>query len=139
MDPIQEDFDPAVDSKDNGGYDDGMNEDVEDSLEMDPLNLKENLGARPSNTSKNLDNSVVGLKLQLKMLKFMDFVNQKLKIGKEKTAWQDKMSSSLWCKVLGLLLNKEIGQGKNAKYLLLSYQGKNVKECFIEIDKYYDV
>lgn len=86
MDPIQEDFDPAVDSKDNGGYDDGMNEDVEDSLEMDPLNLKENLGARPSNTSKNLDNSVVGLKLQLKMLKFMDFVNQKLKIGKEKTA-----------------------------------------------------
>lgn len=51
---------------------------IKKSFERDPTNLKENLGAKLLNAPKNLENFDVGMQFQLKMLEFMDFLNQKL-------------------------------------------------------------
>ena len=59
---MQEDFDPAINSNDNSGNDVGMGEEFEVSLETDPPNLEENLGARLPNAAENLESGDVGLK-----------------------------------------------------------------------------
>ena len=59
----------------------GFGEEMEDSIEMAPANLEENLGARWPNALKILENDNVGFNFQLKMLEFMDFMNQELKCG----------------------------------------------------------
>ena len=90
-DHVQEDVDPAVDSSDNGGDDGATGEKVEKSLERGLENLQENSGARLPNAPESLEGGDVGLKFQLKMLEFMDSVNQELKRGKDERARQDKM------------------------------------------------
>ena len=56
---------------------------MEDSLEKAPANLENKLGTRLPNARESLEIGNVGLKFQLKMLLFMDFVNQELKHGME--------------------------------------------------------
>ena len=67
-----------------------MGEEVEKFLERDPANLEEILEDRLPNLPENLEGGNVGLEFQLKMVEFMDFVNQELKSGKEKRARKDK-------------------------------------------------
>ena len=69
---VPEDFDPAIESNDNGWDDGEFSEEMEDSLERVPANLKENTGVRLPNAPKRLESSDVRLKFQLKMLVFMD-------------------------------------------------------------------
>jgi hypothetical protein len=64
---------------------------VEESLEKGPKNLENNLGTRLPNASESLEGDDVELKFQLKMLEFIDFVNQELKHDKDKRARQYKM------------------------------------------------
>ena len=139
-DHVQEDFDPAIDSNDNGGDDGAMGEEVEESLERDPANLKENLEARLPNAPESLEGGDVGLKFQLKMLEFMDSVNQELKRGKEERARQDKM--------IELLMMQGARPSSSTKKLAkvnmpstFSGLGKarKVKEFLLEMDNYYDV
>ena len=59
----------------NGQNDGRFCEKMEESPEVTFVNLKENLWARLSNASKNLENGDVGLKFRLKMLEFMDTMN----------------------------------------------------------------
>ena len=54
--------------------DGGIGDEVEDSLQRDASNNKENLGSRLSNPPANFESGDVGLSFQLKMLKFMDSV-----------------------------------------------------------------
>jgi hypothetical protein len=49
------------------------------------------LKARLPNAPGNLEGGDVGLKFQLKMIEFMDSMNQVLKRGKNERAHQDKM------------------------------------------------
>jgi hypothetical protein len=90
-DHVEEDVDPAIESIDNGGDDGATGEEVEESLKRGPENLEENSGARLPNAPESLEGGDVGLKFQLKMLEFMDSVNQELKRGKDERARQDKM------------------------------------------------
>jgi hypothetical protein len=60
-------------------------------IERTPANLKENLGARLPNAPMSLKNHDVGLTFQLKMLEFMDFLNEELQVGKKMRARQDNM------------------------------------------------
>jgi len=62
---------------------------------MDSANLKESLGARLSNAPMNLESCDVGLTFQLKMLEFMDSMNQELQVGKKMRARQDNMVKPL--------------------------------------------
>jgi hypothetical protein len=64
---------------------------VEESLERGSENLEENSRARLPNVPESLEGGDVGLKFQLKMLEFMNSVNQELKRGKDERARQDKM------------------------------------------------
>lgn len=59
---------------------------MEESFEMAPTNLKENSKATIPNAPERLENYDVELKFQLKILEFMDFMNQELKCGKEEKA-----------------------------------------------------
>ena len=90
-DHVQEDFNSAIDSNKNDENDGAMGEEVEESLERDPGYVKENSETRLPNAPESLEGGDVGLKCQLKMLEFMDFVNEELKRGKEERARQDKM------------------------------------------------
>jgi hypothetical protein len=60
-------------------------------IEKTPANLKETLGARLPNAPMSLETCDVGLTFQLKMLEFVDSMNQELLVGKEvradKTKW----------------------------------------------------
>ena len=58
-------------------------EDVEKSYDRYPTNLEENSKARLPNARLEGD---VGLKFQLKIIEFMDFVNQELKCDKDERA-----------------------------------------------------
>ena len=88
-----------------------MGEEVEKSHEKVPVNLEENSKARLPNAPENLEGGDVGLKFQLKMLEFMDSMNQELKREKDKRAQKSKLSSSSRCKVLHLLLQQKVGKG----------------------------
>src|ERR1700738_1744885 len=139
-DHAQEDVDPTIDSNENGGDDGAMGEEVEESRERDPVNLEENSEARIPNAPENLEGGDVGLKFQLKMLEFMDSVNQELKRGKEERARQDKM--------IELLMMQGTRPSSSTKKLAkvnmpstFSGLGKarKVKEFLLEMDNYYDV
>jgi hypothetical protein len=66
-----------------------------ESTEWTPANLKESLGARLSNAPMSLESCDVGLTFQLKMLEFMDSMNQELQVGKKMRARQDNMVKPL--------------------------------------------
>jgi hypothetical protein len=139
-DHVEEDIDPAIESINNGGDDGATGEEVEESLERGPKNLEENSGARLPNTPESLEGGDVGLKFQLKMLEFMDSVNQELKRGKDERAHQDKM--------IELLMTQGTRPSSSTKKLAkvnmpstFSGLGKarKVKEFLLEIDNYYNV
>jgi hypothetical protein len=62
-------------------------------IERTPANLKESLGARLPNAPMSLESGDVGLTFQLKMLKFVDSINQELQVGKEVRADKSKWLS----------------------------------------------
>jgi hypothetical protein len=72
------DFDRTIVSNDNGWEYGGFGKEMGESIERTPANLKENLGARFPNALMSLESCDVGFKFQLKMLKFMDSMNQEL-------------------------------------------------------------
>ena len=57
-----------------------------ESLYRVTLKDEEHLGTSLLNPLENLESSDVGLNFQLKMLEFMDSMNQEIKLGKEKRA-----------------------------------------------------
>jgi hypothetical protein len=62
-------------------------------IEKTPANLKETLGARLPNAHMSLETCDVGLTFQLKMLEFVDSMNQELLVGKEVRADKSKWLS----------------------------------------------
>jgi hypothetical protein len=52
-----------------------------ESIERTLANLKESLGARLPNAPMSLESGDVGLTFQLKVLEFMDSMNQELQVG----------------------------------------------------------
>jgi hypothetical protein len=85
------DFDRNIVYNDNGWKYGGVGKEMGEFIERTPANLKENLGARLPNAPMTLESCDVGLTFQLKMLEFMDSMNQELQVGKEmradKTKW----------------------------------------------------
>jgi hypothetical protein len=63
-------------------------------IERTLANLKESLGARLPNSPMSLESCDVGLTFQLKMLEFMDSMNQEFLVGKEVRADRIKCWSS---------------------------------------------
>jgi len=59
-------------------------------IEKTPANLKETLGARLPNAPMSLETCDGRLTFHLKMLEFMDSMNQELLVGKEMRAYNTK-------------------------------------------------
>lgn len=76
---VQENFDPAIDSNDNGWDDGGLGEEIKEFHENNSANFEEFLGPETWKMMMLHSNSN-------SMLDFMDPVNQQLKCGKEKKA-----------------------------------------------------
>jgi hypothetical protein len=72
------DFDRTIVSNDNGWEYGRFGKNMGESIERALANLKESLGARLPNAPMNLESGDVGLTFQLKMLEFMDNMNQEL-------------------------------------------------------------
>jgi hypothetical protein len=72
------DCDHTIVSNDNGWEYGGFGKRMEESIERTPANLNENLGARSPNAPMSLESCDVGFTFQLKMLEFMDSMNQEL-------------------------------------------------------------
>jgi hypothetical protein len=64
-----------------------------ESIERTLANLKESVGARLPNAPMSLESGDVGLTFQLKMLEFMDSMNQELQVGKEVRVHKSKWLS----------------------------------------------
>jgi hypothetical protein len=73
------------------------------------------------------------------MLEFMNSMNQDHKFGKDNKVRQDKWSSSLPRKVLGLLVQHQIDRSIYAKYFIEFGKGKKVKEIVLGMNNHYDV
>jgi hypothetical protein len=84
------DFDRNIVYNDNGWKYGGFGKDMGQSIERILANLKESLGVRLPNAPMNLESCDVGFKFQLKILEFMDFMNQELQVGKEMRADKSK-------------------------------------------------
>ena len=59
-------------------------------IEKTPANLKESLGARLPNPPMSLETCDVGITFQLKILEFMDSMNQGFQVSKEVRADKTK-------------------------------------------------
>jgi hypothetical protein len=85
------DFDRHINYNDNSWEYGGFGKNMGESIERTLANLKESLGARLTNAPMTLESCDVGLTFQLKMLEFVDSMNQELLVGKElradKTKW----------------------------------------------------
>ena len=139
-DHAQEDVGPIIDSNENGGDDGAMGEEVEESCERDPVNLKENLETRISNALENLEGGDFGLKFQLKMLELMDSVNQELKRGKDERARQKKMIEFLMMQgTRPSFSTKKLAKVNMQSTFLGLGKVRKVKEFLLEMDNYYDV
>ena len=64
---------------------------MDEPFERAHANFEESLGFRLPNAPKSFENGDVGLKSQLGVHKFMNFLNQNLKTGKDKKAQDEKM------------------------------------------------
>jgi hypothetical protein len=71
------DIDRNIVSNDNGCKYGGFGKEMGESIERTLANLKENLGVRLPNAPMSLESCDVGFKFQLKILEFMDSMNQK--------------------------------------------------------------
>jgi hypothetical protein len=87
------DFDRNIVYSDNGWEYGGFGKEMWESIERTLANLKESLGARLPNAPMSLESGDVGLTFQLKMLEFMDSMNQELQVGKEVRADKSKWLS----------------------------------------------
>jgi hypothetical protein len=87
------DFDRTIVFSDNGWEYGGFGIDMGESIEKTLANLKESLGARLPNAPMSLESGDVGLTFQLKMLEFVDFMNQELQVSKEVRADKSKWLS----------------------------------------------
>jgi hypothetical protein len=65
----------TIDANYNGKDDARFGNEMEESIEMIPTNLKENLEARLPNAPKSLESGDVGMTFRLKNLEFMDSMN----------------------------------------------------------------
>jgi hypothetical protein len=92
-DHVKMDFDRNIVSNDNGWEYGGFGKEMGESIERTLANLKESLGARLPNAPMSLESGDVGLTFQLKMLEFMDSMNQELQVGKEVRADKSKWLS----------------------------------------------
>lgn len=130
-------FDPVIDSNDNDGE---MRRKVEDSLERDPANPEENFGTRLPNTPENFESGNVGLKFQLKILEYVDFVNQEFKHGKEKKAPQDKMIKLIMMQGARVSSSTKMLAKVNMPSIFFGF-GKAIKmkDFLLKNDNYYDV
>ena len=77
------DFDRTIAFNENGWEYGGFGKEIGKSIENTPANLEESLGARLPNAPKSLESCEVRLAFQLKILEFMDSMNQELQVGKE--------------------------------------------------------
>ncbi len=84
------DFDRNIVSNDNGWEYGGFGKEMGESIERTLANLKKNLGAKLPNAPMSLESGDVRLTSQLKMLEFMDSMNQELLVGKEMRAYKTK-------------------------------------------------
>ena len=139
-DYVQEDVATAIDFDDNGRNDGGIGKDVDESLQRVTSNDEEYLRTKFLDTPKNLEGGDVGLSFQLKMLEFMDSVNQEHKRRKEKKAQQDKIIKLFMLQGTRLSSSTK----KFAKVNIPSTfsrldKARKVKEFLLEIDNYYDV
>ena len=82
-DHIQEDFDPTINSNEMVWVMVHWVRKWGSPLIRNPANLEAHSEARLPNAPESLEGGDVGLKFQLKMLEFMNSVNQELKRGKE--------------------------------------------------------
>ena len=73
-----------------GKDDRGFGEKETESVEKAPAILKERMGNPRLPNSPKIENNIVGLRFQLKMLELMNFMNQEFKCGNNKRARQDK-------------------------------------------------
>jgi hypothetical protein len=80
-------------SNDNGWKYGGFGMEMGESIERTLANLKDSLRARLPNAPMSLESGDVGLTFQLKMLEFMDSMNQELQVGKEVRADKSKWLS----------------------------------------------
>jgi hypothetical protein len=87
------DFDRNIVSNDNGSEYGEFGKEMGESIERTLANLKESLGARLPNANMSLESGDVGLTFQFKILEFMNFMNQKLQVGKEVRAFKSKWLS----------------------------------------------
>ena len=81
----------AIASDDIGEADGALEKETEEYLKRAPKNLEKNLGTRLLYAYESLESINAGLKLQLKMLEYTEFINQELKRRKSKKARQDKI------------------------------------------------
>jgi hypothetical protein len=88
------DSDRTIVSNGNNWEYGGFGKEIGESIERTPTNLKESLGARLPNSAMRLESCDVGLTLQLKMLEFMESMNQELQVGKEVRADNTKWWSA---------------------------------------------
>jgi hypothetical protein len=87
------DFDRNIVSNDNSWEYSAFGKDMGESIERTLANLKESLGVRLPNAHMSLESGDVGLTFQLKMLEFMDSMNQELQVCKEVRADKSKWLS----------------------------------------------
>ena len=90
-DHVKMDFDRTIVFNDNGWEDGEFGKKMGEFIKWTPASLKESLGARLPYTPMRLESCDVGSTFQLKILEFMDSMNQELQVGKEmradKTKW----------------------------------------------------
>jgi hypothetical protein len=72
------------------GKDGEYGKEMGESIKRTPANLKESLGTRLPNAPMSLESCDVGLTFQLKILEFMDSMNQELLVDKEVRADKTK-------------------------------------------------
>ena len=87
------DFDRTIVSNDNGWKYGGFGKEMGEFIERTPANLKESLGARLLNAPMSFESCDVGLTFQLKILEFVDSMNQEFLVGKEMRADKSKWLS----------------------------------------------
>jgi hypothetical protein len=85
------DFNHTIFSNKNGWKYGGFGKEIGEAIERTPANVEENLGASLPNAPMSLKICDVGFKFQLKMLEFIDPMNEELQVGKDVRSRYDKM------------------------------------------------
>jgi hypothetical protein len=140
-DHVKMDFDRIIVSNDNGWKYGGVGKEMGEFIERTPANLKESLGARLLNAPMSLESCDVGMTFQLKMLEFVDSMNQELLVGKEVRADETKwLSPALIMQgVRPSSWTKKLANVNMPSMLVELGKASKVKEFVLDMDNYYDV